>query len=131
MAKLFLIPEENAAQVWPLAEEFIERACKYSQGLLLSSDLEASVADGTKQLWIVWEDECRGAGVTSVINSTCFVWAFGGTSIDEFLPLCADVEVWAKENGCDAVQFFGRLGWERVMRSIGYERKMVVLRKEL
>jgi hypothetical protein len=132
MAKLFLIPEENAAQVWPLVEPLIERATLYSDGLLNAGDMRKGIEDGSRQLWVIWGDNRALAGlVTEIINDTCFIWAIGGERMSEWLPLHKQLEAWAKANGCDAVHFFGRQGWERVLRHEGYERRLVVMRKEL
>jgi hypothetical protein len=132
MAKLFLIPPENAAQVWTLAEDFVEQAVTHSDGLLKADDLKSGVENGSKQLWVIWgDDRVKAAGVTEIINDTCFIWAFGGECMREWFPLHKQLEAWAKGEGCDAVHFFGRLGWLRALRNEGYERRLVVMRKEL
>lgn len=132
MAKLFLIPHDSVKLVWPLAEPMIERAILHSDGLLKIGDIEGGVKDGSKQLWvIVGGDKCLASIVTEIINDTCFIWAIGGEEMREWLPLHTQLEAWAKGEGCDAVHFFGRLGWLRTMRSRGYERRLVVMRKEL
>ncbi len=129
--KLFLIPQENAADVWPLAEPFIEQAVLYADGLITTETLQEGVEDGSKRLWLIWGDRCFAAGVTEIIKETCFIWAFGGEEMHKWFPLHTQLEEWAKHEGCKSVHFFGRIGWERILRSSGYERRLVVLRKEL
>lgn len=96
-------------------------------------DVKGAILEARWRLWLVWEDgDCVAAGATEIVkNDTCFVWAFGGEKMNEWFPLHTKLEAWAKSVGCTSVQFFGRLGWERVMRPEGYEKRMVVMRKEL
>lgn len=115
-----------------LAEPHIERSLAYSDGLVRIGDVEVGVLDGSKQLWVVWGDDKPLAwGVSELINGTCFVWAISGKGMKQWFHLHEEFEEWAKASGCDAVHFFGRQGWERALRKFGFERRLVVMRKEL
>lgn len=135
MAELYLIPTDRVMAVWERAKPLVEKSVPYSDYLLQIDDLEDGLAIGSKQLWVIVDEtgeEMMAAGVTEIINDdTCFVWGFGGKNMSEWFDTHQRLEAWAKEVGCKAVSFFGRQGWERVMRPSGYKRRMVVLRKEL
>jgi N-acyl-L-homoserine lactone synthetase len=48
--------------------------------------------------------------------------------VDELIPRA---EEWAKERGCTAAVIQSRPGWQRVMKSSGYDLHQVTVRKEL
>lgn len=124
-------PEHRPA-LWDTVEPLLQKAVDRSDGLLTIDGVKDAILSGRWQLWIVWDGETIcAAGATEVNNYTCFVWAFGGENMSDWFPLHQELEAWAKLIGCKSIHFFGRLGWERVMRPEGYERRMVVMRKEL
>ena len=89
------------------------------------------------QLWLMRGGQgvaVRGALVTEIANyprkKTAILRLFAA---DEGLraawrPLLAVVETWARAQGCDGIEVFGRPGWTRIL---DYELTQVVLRKEL
>lgn len=61
---------------------------------------------------------------------TCIVRMLGGKSLpQEWRGYLSLVEEWAREQGCSAMEVFGRKGWARKLD--GYDLQQVVLRKEL
>lgn len=132
-AELHLVPLQATAQLWPKAATYINRSLRHADGMITLDDMEEAVVSGRYQLWLIVKGyKVLGAGVTEMMkNGTCFVWAFGGKKMHEWFPLHEELEAWAKRAGCNAIHFFGRLGWDRVLRSEGYEKRMVIMRKEL
>src|SRR5205085_9065538 len=59
----------------------------------------------------------------------CTIVACGGRHRDEWLPLLAGLERYAKAENCKAMRIFGRRGWERLLPD--YKAARVLLEKEL
>jgi hypothetical protein len=51
--------------------------------------------------------------------------------MSEVLAIRTWCEEWARRSGCNVVSINGRPGWERLLASEGYQKKSVVLEKQL
>ena len=132
--RLSLIPHEHVADLWPLAEPHIARAVAHADGLVTIDDHRDGVLRGTKQLWLITNDDgsvCYGAGVTEIIHDICFIWGLGGKQMKRWWDTQDMLELWATAQSCRRIEFFGRKGWGRALRSRGYKERFVVLSKEL
>jgi hypothetical protein len=49
--------------------------------------------------------------------------------MQQWLPLIAGIEKYAKAEGCKALRIFGREGWLRALD--GYQKRAIVIDKEL
>jgi hypothetical protein len=128
---LVLIPTDHVVTVWWMVEDFIERAVGESGGVVTTQDHFDKLVTGDKQLWVIWDGTCRAAVVTQIIKSVCFIWAVGGEGMKDWLHLLDDLEGWARKQGCTGMQLWGRPGWMRALNEYGYERKLVIMNKEL
>ena len=101
-----------------------------------------AVLAGRALVWIAWDPRSRpGAGGPSIKAAAvtqlstvgghrfCTIVACGGNDRNEWLPLLAGLERYAKTENCKAMRIFGRRGWERVLPE--YKRARVLLEKEL
>lgn len=134
---LWLIPTEQVENVWPLADSYIKRAVEHGGPLVTLEDVRDGVFSGRTQLWLVWDDSreaadrCRAAIVTDKVRDVCLIRSLGGEGMDEWLHLIGRLEDWARSVGCKSLIVDGRPGWEKALKSFGYERRWVVLNKEL
>ncbi len=136
------IPAQDIARWWDAASPFIERALAEGRGEYAASDIEAALRVRAMQLWLLGRNGTRGsrgisvcgALVTEITNyprrRTAILRLF---STDPglraaWLPLTSVLESWARAQGCDAIEVFGRPGWAKVL---DYELTHIVLCKEL
>lgn len=131
---LYLIPTPAVREVWGLAAPYLDKAEKRGGALQTVAEWREECAAGRKQLWVVWDDNCEGAGVTYLADTprglTCVIDGFaardGAKAWETSLPV---LEAWAKTQGCRRVRVYGRVGWMENLK--GYALKGVILDKDL
>lgn len=116
--------EYDRVRPWLVAA--LDRSCNAEEMRMLDKI-------ATRQ-WTVWTGE-RSAACTAFLewdDRRCLVLALAGGDLDEILnegePI---VKAWARENGCSHFLLFGRKGWERKLKSYGFEFQSVTLMKEI
>jgi hypothetical protein len=132
LCELICIDPERVHQFWPCVEPLIARAMAHSSVSSLDG-IACAVHAGRALLWIVWNGEEIKAAVVTELGTVdgkrlCTIAACGGRDSDEWLPLIADLEKYARAEGCKAMRIFGRRGWERLLP--GYAAR-TMLEKEL
>ncbi|WP_244622299.1 hypothetical protein [Bradyrhizobium ivorense] len=95
---------------------------------------EREVLAGLQLLWIAHDGErIEAAAVTKLVvrgdRRVCIIAACGGDNRKRWVPLLAGIEDYARAEGCSAVSFTGRRGWQRVLD--GYALKFVIMEKGL
>lgn len=131
---LNLIPAENIDSVLPLIADKLRSICERSRGLI---DFQATVdafRSGNLQLWIVWDGSVMAVGATELqVMATglkvCTIRFLTGENSLDWLHTLADLEAWAKHNGCHRVAGYMRKGWAK--RLSDYKMSHVYLEKEL
>ncbi len=107
-------------------------ALAYDGGTHTVEDVHAMLAAGQAQ--ILFHDE--GVVVTQILQKprmrVCQVWLAAGT-MHAMRALHPAVIAFAREHGCQRVQFNGRPGWERTFltRDDGWKPGLVTFTKEL
>lgn len=131
----FGVPAEDIPLWRDAARPFIERALGHGNGEFTAADIEAALRARAMQLWLMREGGAvRGALVTELAiyprKRTAILRLFAADHglRAAWRPLLAVVESWARTQGCDGIEVFGRPGWARIL---DYELTHVVLRKEL
>lgn len=132
--KLMCCPPDMVGDLWPHVRAMVSRApVKTDMGS--AAELDTDVLSGRALLWIVHSDS-RGIEVAAVTrldlterSKVCTILACGGEGRSRWLHLLADIEAYAKAEGCDGVRLYGRRGWKRALpdyREIGIvmERKL-------
>jgi hypothetical protein len=96
-------------------------------------DLEADVLTGMQLVWLAWDGkEIMAVATTQLVkprNKVCVLTACAGRDRDQWLPLFAKIEQYAKDEGCTKMRIYGRKGWIRVLD--GYYVEHVILEKAL
>ena len=85
------------------------------------------------QLWII---KHRAAFVTSIVNysrkKACRFIYLGGEGFQDWMGVATKtLEAWAKANGCDYVEIYGRRGWVREGIKYGYKETYTTVMKEI
>jgi hypothetical protein len=89
-------------------------------------EIEQRFAGDTVQLWL--RPDC--AMLTELYPGNIHVWLAGG-ALKSLLDLRPQVEATARFWGCTTATINGRLGWDRVLRNHGYQRRGDELEKVL
>lgn len=112
-------------------EHHIEAALEYAHGTHNIEDVFNQVSTGELQLWPGRDSVI----VTQIIKfpqkKVLHVFLAGGNQ-QELKEMDPFVVQWAKDQGCTAITFTGRVGWARSqMRDIGFEVTHVMMSKDI
>ena len=123
-----LTAEDRMGAQWERCHKWISDALKYSGGTHSIEDVYLACAVGEAQLHPL-EKSCI---ITEVVDypslTVCRIWLAGG-DLDELVEAEKSIAVWAKAQGCDAMEINGRKGWQRQLKD--YTATSVVLTKDL
>jgi hypothetical protein len=114
--------------MWPHVKDKIRAAIERTD-LSAFEDIEADVLSGAQLVWIAWEGEILAAATTKLVRNVCVLVACSGYDRERWLPLFAEIEKYAENEGCSSMRIYGRKGWERVLN--GYRVEHVILEKRL
>ena len=106
---------------------------KYLEAALAHEGVGRSVEDvleriksGDAQMWA----GKAAFHITEIIiypnRKTLHVWLSGG-DMGELIEMAPKLMAWGKSMGCTDATIEGRLGWERVLAPLGFEKKAVLL----
>jgi len=120
---------------WPLVEAWVEAAAS-DVASWSTADWRHKVETGHAQLWLIrLRSALSGVIITEIYDTaagkTCALPIVGGTHLKQSLPVLADIEAWAREQGCTRLQGDGREGWVRALQSLGWRPVSVQIAKEL
>jgi hypothetical protein len=116
-------------EIWPHAKHLIRCAIEHT-GLSEFDPVERDVLDGKQLLWLAWNgQEIEAAAATQLTGKVCVLTACAGHNRERWIPLFAQIEKYAKDEGCSTMRIYGRKGWERVLD--GYHVEHVILEKAL
>lgn len=95
-----------------------------------AEDVRVALAENRAQIW----PGSRSVIVTEINaypnQKVVRVWVAGG-DMDEIVAMAPGIEAWARLQGCSSVVVEGRKGWEKVLKSFGYEPFLYSARKVL
>lgn len=130
---LYYIQHEQLETVWPQVAPLIEPSLAYADSKYSLDSVKQLLETHQAQLWVDYHEGYRSAGVTQIIDypdkKVCLILFIGGGDLAMYQRYLPIIEIWAMENGCQAVEVIGRAGWGKVLPD--YERIHVVLRKSL
>lgn len=112
-------------------QSHVEAALEYSQGTHTAEDVLEQISTGELQLWPGQDSVVITQIITYPRKKVLHIFLAGGNQ-KELKEMDPYVVQWAKDQGCTALTFTGRLGWARSeMRDIGFELTHVMMSKEI
>lgn len=120
----------DAKADWERCRGYIEAALEYTGGTHTIEDVEEGIARGELHFW----PGKRCAVVTEVVDyprmRVLNLFLCGG-DLDELKAMQPCFLSFAEFLGCRKLTLGGRLGWERALKSLGWQRHFVVLTLEV
>lgn len=115
--KLTPLASWAAHVVWPSVSEWVQEAADH-HGRFTAEDILAFVQNQEMQAWVVEVDgQLTGVCVTEVISyprrRVVRLVIVAGRDFDRWSQLLDEIQEWARQLGCQSLEFFGRRGWER------------------
>ncbi len=120
-------------RVWPLVSHLIRAAMRKGR-ISDFADVERAVLAGKHLLWVAADTRAIWAAAVTELTrpngeKLCTIVACGGRERARWLPLKAELEKFAKAEGCTAIRIHGRRGWAREFPD--YRLTRILLEKEL
>ena len=137
--KIIKLQPSQALEHWPTISKLLSRVISHGQGESTLTDYMQKILNNYAQCWVVidTEDSIVGAGLTEFLqyarHKTLHIIAFSGSDFEEQSKVFPTVEQFAKDNGCKAIEQWGREGWAKVLPRYvpGFKQAYVVMRKDL
>lgn len=130
--RLYGVAPEAVEEVWEQVSPILVKSLQYADGKYSLESIKRALLRRDMQLWMYVRDGIKACGVTQVLKypekKVCVVMFAAGEALSEWINFDSLIEEWARDNQCDAIEIYGRPGWERVL---GWERIHVVIRKNL
>lgn len=122
--------------IWSEASPIIEQALAHADSKYSLEDVYGFIQSRDMQLWAIYNNKgLQGITVTQIIcypqEKRLLIVFLAGIDFDKWINLWFPMRDWAKEEGCTACEIFGRPGWERRLKEIGFEKIHTVLKVEI
>lgn len=130
------IKGESVEVWWPLVEEYLNTALKYSLGEYSITDIKNACISKNMQLWVKVGKQAKGAFVTKIAKypqkNLLIVILLGGDEFQEWRDEAdALLNAFGKQNNCEYVELFGRKGWGKMLKDIDYKEVTRLFAKEI
>jgi len=130
------IKGESVEVWWPLVEEYLNTALKYSLGEYGIDDIKNACISKNMQLWVKVGKQAKGAFVTKIAKypqkNLLIVILLGGDEFQEWRDEAdALLNAFGKQNNCEYVELFGRKGWGKMLKDINYKEVTRLFAKEI
>jgi len=128
-----IVPTLAVESVWGSVKNLIT---KTNDDVLNDNDIKGYLLNGDYTLWVAIDEESKDvvAAMTTEFayyprDKVCRVVTLAGERMKEWIGNLDMVEDWAKEQGCNYLDMYGRRGWIKVLPN--WKEDSVLLRKKL
>jgi hypothetical protein len=132
------LTKEQTIENWPTISRYLRQVIEHGQGESTLTDYLTKVLIDMAQCWaVVDHGTIVGVGLTEFLqytqHKTLHIIAFSGSNFEEQSKVFPTVEQFARDNGCKAIEQWGRQGWAKVLPQYvpGFKQAYVVMRKDL
>ena len=133
-----IVPGNHVNNVWESVRGFLAPAVKVTNGRYMLYDVYEASKAGTMQLWIAFDDKneiigCEVTTITDYPSKRVLTSLFtGGRNIRLWKdPMMAMLVRWAEDNGCTAIEGYGRKGWLKMLDSYGVKQALIMFEKDI
>lgn len=122
--------------VWPEVAPMLEKSVTYSDGKYLLEDILKAIRSREMQLWVAVNNHgLQACCVTQIIcypRKKSMVLAFcSGIDFDQWGHFIEDLKVYAKKQGCQAMESYSRPGFEKKFKPYDMEKIHTIFRINL
>jgi len=129
--EITFIEQQNIDKIWHKIKDFADDAAKYTYGRFTANDIRTNLRNNNQQLWIAHEgEEVYGFVVTEPTHypqvKALIMHFTAGKDVmlwkDEMLKW---IRAFAKEQGCEIIESYGRVGWSKVFKDDGFQKRFM------
>jgi hypothetical protein len=123
----------------PALMPYLEESAAQSRGRSRVDDIVRFILNGQMQLWVVFDPEGQkvmGHIITEIFQYPGFKMLrvqYCCIEFHHFQYVLPKVQEYApkfcKDTGCMGIEFFGRPGWEKLLKDDGYKAEQVIFTK--
>ncbi len=136
--RLIPIRPENAHLAWKDIEKHIKSGLEYTDGKYKLEDIYDAIIEQSMILWVVYNDE-RERAIGCVLTETLqyprikalSIFLLAGDNFDEIVLAFDELKEYAKSIGCSTIEFYGRPGWEKILKPHSFVKTHIVMRFNL
>lgn len=128
-----VIPREGIKAMWPTVAPLLAPAVAQSRGRIDMASVFDWLQRGLYLLWVTYPDDkvVRAAFVTREAQyprrRMLTVDAAGGIDLDQWVETVDQTfRAYAHQAGLDGVELYGRMGWVRALRKLGWQQSAVL-----
>jgi len=119
---------------WDFIKDDIELALKHDGGRVNIDDMYKFIVNKDVQLWAIHDGDIHAVMTTQIINypqlKVVNIFTVTGKQAETWLDLLIEtVTAWAKQQGCTAMEFTGRKGWEKLLNKKGFGNTQITMTK--
>jgi len=121
---------------YPLVRDLMRKVCARSRGRYSEAEVARKLLSGDWQLWVVWNGAVKAIVVTELYLDVsgikcCMIRVCTGYGAKDWTHLIADIEQWARVEGCRKLDMLARPGWGELLKPGGYRKTHILLEKDL
>jgi len=137
MSCAFPIETDLLVDAWPMVKPYLEAALEHADGKYDLSVIFEQIQRENYKLWVVYnESQVIGCFVTELVQYPCAkILDIPFLSCENFdtdiAPHLDAVKQWARDHNAVSIEFFGRAGWEKKLKPVGFEKTHTVMRLKL
>lgn len=136
--KVSLVPLEQINNIWDSICPFLEPAVEVTNGRYTTYDVYVLLQTSKMCLWVAFDDDgvINGIQVTAITDypsKRALTSVFtGGINLRSWRePMMVMLQNWAKDNGCQIIEGYGREGWVKMLQPYGVRMTQVAFEKEV
>lgn len=131
---LFVVSPDNAIEVWPDIEKYIDSANDFGGGKFLPRNWLSRILTLQADLFVNPTLTAAAIAESQVFPTGKKVYVIvlmGGEGNCDWDAFGHDLELRAKELRCHSIEVYGRKGWKNILESRGMKFAHCVWRKEI
>lgn len=126
---------QDLHNVWYKISDYLQSALDYSLGEQSLDDVYNKILENKYRLFVILKGiEIKGCCVVSLEISRVKVFnivLLGGESFDEWSHYLSILEEEGKRQGVDFITLYGRPGWLKKLKPMGFKPQSIVMSKRL
>lgn len=133
-----LVPYDHIDAVWDEVRPLLAPAVDVTNGRYTTYDVYVALCQHKMHLWIAMDDThvIHGIEVTQITDypsKRALTSVFtGGRQLRAWRDPMMDILTrWARDNGCEAIEGHGRLGWVKMLEPYGVKVGLIQFEKEI
>lgn len=132
MSRLVCYTADQIPVVWDQVKGHVKVALDRGSSYTLEQ-VYKGLCSKEMQLWTSHRGYEIEAAVVTTIQTVkdvkgCLILTAGGSNSDEWIAYLPLMEDWARDNGCQEMRIYGRIGWAK---RTGYDIKYTKMSKDL